>query len=194
MPMQQSTMIPLGSPMPAFTLPDVVSGHTVASDTLDVNKPVLVLFICAHCPFSRHLAPAIKALAHDYRDRVTLLALSANDPKIVPEDSPEGLKGLARTLDWPAPFLFDESQDVARAFGAACSPECYIYDAQRLLVYRGQIDDSRPGTGRRPTAAPVREALDAVLRGLPVNPNQKPGLGCNIKWTPRTAAAPIASR
>lgn len=189
MPMKESTMVPLGTPMPAFTLPDVVSGRTIASDALDPARPVLVLFICVHCPFTQYLVPAIRTLARDYRDRVNLLAISANDPAIVPEDSPEGLKRLAASLEFGAPFCFDESQDIARAFGAACTPECYLYDAQRMLVYRGQIDASRPGNPVKPSAAPIRAALDALLEGHPIDANQRPGLGCNIKWRPRATAA-----
>lgn len=189
MPMQQSTMTPLGRPMPAFDLPDVVSGQTIASASLDAAKPVLVLFICAHCPFTRHIEPAIRTIARDYRDRVSLIAVSANDPAQVPEDSPDGLKRLALALELGAPFLYDERGTIARAFGAECTPECFLYDAQRSLVYRGQIDGSRPGGGSKPTGAPLRAALDALLSGAAIDPNQRPGVGCNIKWRASTPAA-----
>lgn len=194
MPMQQSAMVPLGTHMPTFALPDVVSGRTMSSDALDAAKPVLVLFICVHCPFTRHLEPALRNLAREYRDRVNLLAISANDPAVVPEDSPEGLKRLAVALDLQAPFLFDESQTTARAFKAECTPECYLYDQSRTLVYRGQIDGTRPGGSAPPTAAPLRAALDAVLSGAPVDPTQRPGMGCNIKWSAGAKAAAAAGR
>jgi peroxiredoxin len=195
MPVMNSAMVPLGTKMPSFSLPDVVSGRTVTAESLDPTKPVLVLFICAHCPFTRHIGPAVRLLSRTYRDRVNLLAISANDITQVPEDSPEGLKRLASELDWPQPFLYDESQNVARAFGAECSPECYLYDRSRQLVYRGQIDESRPATGlktlfaKEPNGAPVRAALDALLSGQAISPDQKPGTGCNIKWRPAQAAA-----
>lgn len=188
MPLTNSAMMPLGGTLPDFTLPDVVSGRTLSTSSLDPQKPVLVLFICVHCPFTRHLAPAIRALARDYGPRVNLFALSANDISQVPEDSPEGLRRLAQELDWNAPFFYDESQAVARAFGAACTPECFLYDRSRQLVYRGQVDESRPPSGlkaliaKAPSGAPVRAALDALLEGRPISADQKPGMGCNIKW------------
>ena len=198
MAMTSSAMAPLGTKMPAFSLPDVVSGRTVTSDAMDPDKPVLVLFICAHCPFTRHIAPAVRLLSRSYHDKVNLVAISANDITQVPEDSPEGLKRLAKELEWTAPFCYNESQDVARAFGAACSPECFLYDRSRTLVYRGEIDESRPGGGlkallaKAPSGAPVRAALDAVLNGARVDPNQRPGVGCNIKW--RAAARAVAGQ
>jgi peroxiredoxin len=190
MPLQQSAMVPLGTKMPAFTLPDVVSGRTIASDTLDASRPVLVLFICGHCPFTRHIAPALRTLGQDYGDRVQMIAISGNDPQQVPEDSPEGLARVAREIDLKGPFLYDESQTIVRAFGAECTPECYLYDTSGHLVYRGQIDGSRPGSGTSPTAAPLRAALDALLSGAPIDANQKPGVGCNVKW--RAAVRPGA--
>ncbi len=188
MPVTYSTMVPLGAQMPAFSLPDVSSGKTVSSTELDPAKPVLVLFICAHCPFSKHIAPAIRRLARDYGERVNLLALSGNDIAQVPEDSPEGLKRLAQAFGFSAPFLYDQSQTTVRAFGAECTPECFLYDTDRKLVYRGEIDESRPGGRGEPMALPVRAALDAILSGADVSPNQKPGVGCNIKWRAATPA------
>jgi peroxiredoxin len=194
MPLTNSGMVPLGTKMPTFSLPDVVSGRAITADALDPEKPVLVLFICVHCPFTRHLAPAIRGLSRQYRDRVNLLAISANDIAQVPEDSPEGLARLAKELDWTQPFLYDESQDVARAFGAECSPECFLYDRNRQLVYRGEVDESRPPTGvkalfaKEPTGAPIRAALDALLSGKAIDPNQRPGTGCNVKWRPASRA------
>jgi peroxiredoxin len=186
-------MVPLGSKMPGFSLPDVVSDRMVSSESMDPAKPVLVLFIAAHCPFTRNIVSAIRGLVKDYRDRVTIIALSANDVTQVPEDSREGLKRLAEAIDLRAPFLYDEGQGIARAFGATCTPECFLYDRQRQLVYRGQIEEGRQ-TGRlnalfaaahltkEPNAAALRAALDALFSGAAVNPSQRPGTGCNIKW------------
>lgn len=182
MPMQQSTMVPLGTPMPPFTLPDVTTGRMIAHDGLDPAKPVLVLFICAHCPFTRHIGPAIRDTARGYRDRVNIVAISANDVTQVPEDAPDGLRRLAAALDLQAPFCFDETQEVAQAFGAECTPECFLYDTARRLVYRGEIDGTRPGQPAMPTATSLRAALQAVLSGVPVIEQQRAGLGCNIKW------------
>jgi thiol-disulfide isomerase/thioredoxin len=188
MPLTSSAMVPLGTPLPNFTLPDVISGRPTSATALDPAKPVLVLFIAAHCPFSRHIAPAIREVARSYRSRVNLLALCANDVAQVPEDSPEGLRRLAKELEWTDPFCYDVSQGAARAFGATCTPECFLYDTSRKLVYRGEIDESRPAGGlkgllaKAPTGAPVRGALEALLNGKPMDPNQRPGSGCNIKW------------
>jgi peroxiredoxin len=182
MPLQQSTMVPLGTPMPAFTLPDVTTARTISSATLDSAKPVLVLFICAHCPFTRQIGPAIRTIARDFRDRVNLVAISANDPAQVPQDAPDGLKRLAEALDLGAPFLFDADQTVASAFGAECTPECFLFDGARRLVYRGEIESTRPDRAAATSGAPLRAALDALLAGTPISSQQQPGVGCNIKW------------
>jgi peroxiredoxin len=189
MPLQQSNMVPLGTAMPAFTLPDVTTGQSISSASLDPAKPVLVLFICAHCPFTRQIAPGIRAIARDFRDRVNLVAISANDPAQVPDDAPDGLKRLAETLDLRAPFLFDESQTIGSAFRAECTPECFLYDSGRQLVYRGEIEATRPGRAAGTSGAPLRAALDALLAGTPIDPQQQPGVGCNIKWRAGAAAA-----
>lgn len=192
MPLTSSTMVPLGTTMPAFALPDVVSGRIVDSASFDPATPVLVLFICAHCPFTRNVAPAIARVVRDYRDRVTVVAISANDPSQVPQDSPQGLKQLASAFDFQDPFCFDESGAVARAFGAECTPESFLYDSARRLVYRGEIADSRAPAGTS-TAVPLWNALDALLNGRAVSPEQRPGLGCNIKWRiPASHASAIA--
>ena len=188
MPVMSSAMTPLGSKMPTFNLPDVISGRILDSASLDPGKPVLVVFVAAHCPYTRQIAPGIQKLVRGYRDRLNMVAICANDIAQVPEDSPAGLRRLAKELEWTEPFLYNEGQDVARVFGAECTPECFLYDASRTLVYRGEIDDSRPASGLRafvakaPSAAPVRAALDALLSGRPIDPNQRPGMGCNIKW------------
>jgi hypothetical protein len=175
-------MTPLGTPMPTLALPDVVSARLVTGDDLDRTKPSLVLFICVHCPFTAHLVPALRAVVRDYGSRINLLAISANDPAQVPEDAPAGLRRLAAALELTGPFLYDETGETARDFGAECTPECFLYDAERRLVYRGEIDGSRPRGPVEPSAAPLRAALDAVLAGAAVDPQQRPGMGCNIKW------------
>ena len=193
MPLTSSAMVSLGTTIPGFHLPDVISGKMVSSDGFDPAKPVLVLFVAPHCPFTRNLTSAIRGLIRDYRERVNIVALCANDVSQVPEDSREGLKRLAAAIELNGPFLYDEGQGIARAFGATCTPECFLYDRQRKLVYRGQIDETR-ATGRlnalftavhlakEPNAAPVRAALDAVFAGAQIDPQQRPGMGCNIKW------------
>jgi|SRR5215510_1813745 len=190
-----SAMVSLGTKLPGFSLPDVISGRMVSSDDFDPNCPVLVLFIAPHCPFTRNLTSTIRGLIRDYRDRVAIVALCANDVWQVPEDSREGLMRLAAAVDLSGRFLYDEGQGIARAFGARCTPECFLYDRQRTLVYRGQIDESpMPGRlhalfasmhlAKDPDAPPVRAALDALLAGAPISPKQRPGVGCNIKWRP----------
>ena len=193
MPLTSSAMVSLGTKIPGFNLPDVMSGQMVSSDTLDPARPVLVLFIAPHCPFTRNLTSAIRGLIRDYHDRVDIVALCANDISQVPEDSREGLKRLADAVELNGPFLYDEGQGIARAFGATCTPECFLYDRQRTLVYRGQIDETR-ATGRlnslftaahlakEPNGTPVRAALDALFAGRPIDQTQRPGMGCNIKW------------
>ena len=193
MPLTSSAMVSLGTKIPGFSLPDVISGQMVSSDTLDPARPVLVLFIAPHCPFTRNLTSAIRGLIRDYRDRVNIVALCANDISQVPEDSRAGLTRLADAVELTGPFLYDEGQGIARAFGATCTPECFLYDRQRTLVYRGQIDENRaPGRlnalfaaahlAKEPHGTPVRTALDALFAGRPIDPGQRPGMGCNIKW------------
>ena len=193
MPVTSSAMVSLGTKIPGFSLPDMTSGQMVSSDALDPAKPVLVLFIAPHCPFTGNLTSAIRGVIRDYRDRVSMIALCANDVVQVPEDSREGLKRLTAAVELSGPFLYDEGQGIARAFGATCTPECFLYDRQRKLVYRGQIDETR-ATGRLSAlfsathlakerdGAPIRAALDALLAGTPIDSSQRPGMGCNIKW------------
>jgi thiol-disulfide isomerase/thioredoxin len=187
MAVTSSAMVSLGTKLPGFSLPDVTSGRMVSSDGLDPASPVLVLFIAPHCPFTRSLASAIRGLVRDYRERVNIVALGANDVSQVPEDSREGLKQLAAAVELTGRFLYDEGQGIARAFGATCTPECFLYDRDRRLVYRGQIEESRmPGRlhalftaahlAKEPNAPPVRTALDALLAGRPINPKQRPGM------------------
>jgi peroxiredoxin len=186
-----STMLELGTPAPDFSLPDVASGKTVKLADFAEKKALLVMFVCAHCPYVVHVRPELTRLARDYADKsVGFVAITANDVVQYPQDAPQPCAAMAREAGWTFPFLFDESQAVAKAYTAACTPDFFLFDAARTLVYRGQLDSSRPGRGPdRPGAgvlngADIRTAIDAVLAGHPVNPQQMPSIGCNIKWKP----------
>ncbi len=178
-----STMLPLGSPAPAFELPDTVSGRTVRLQDLSKKRGLLVIFLCNHCPYVKHVADALAALGRDYEAKdVAIVAISANDPATNPDDAPEKLGTESKRLGYRFPVLFDESQEVAKAYRAACTPDFFLFGADRKLVYRGQLDASRPGNGILVTGADLRAAIDAVIAGKPVAKEQKPSLGCNIKW------------
>jgi peroxiredoxin len=181
-----STMLDLGTEAPLFSLPDVVSGRTISIDTFAADRALLVMFICRHCPFVRHVQHEIARLGRDYAGSGTgIVAISANDAADYPDDAPESLKEMALELGLVFPFCYDESQDVARAYAAACTPDFFLFDQGRRLVYRGQLDDSRPGNGKPVTGADLRIAVDAVLAGRDVAGDQRPSLGCNIKWKKR---------
>jgi peroxiredoxin len=178
-----SSMKPLGSLAPDFSLPDVVSGHIVSLSSAAGPKGLLTMFICRHCPFVQHVQDELARVGRDYADRgVGIIAVSANDESGFPEDRPEKLAEMAKQLGFTFPFLFDASQDVARAFDAQCTPDFFLFDAGRRLVYRGQLDDSRPGNGVPVTGRDLRAALDALIAAKPIAADQKPSLGCNIKW------------
>ena len=173
----------LGTSAPDFTLPDVVTGALVSRDQVAGPKGMLVMFICRHCPFVQHVQHELARIGRDYQGRgVGIAAISANDVTSHPEDSPIKLSGQARELDFRFPYLFDESQDVARAYDAQCTPDFFLYDARGALVYRGQLDDSRPGNDVPVTGRDLRAALDAVITGAPLPSVQRPSIGCNIKW------------
>jgi peroxiredoxin len=181
-----STMLPLGTVAPDFSLPDAVTGRTVTLADFAGDKAVLVAFICNHCPFVVHLREAFAALAQEYKARgLATVAINSNDVADYPEDSPEKMAALARKLGFTFPYLYDESQQVAQAYHAACTPDFYVFDAARRLTYRGRFDESRPGRSTPVTGADLRKAVDAALAGraLPESA-QKPSLGCNIKWKP----------
>jgi peroxiredoxin len=183
MALTPSTMLPLGTRAPEFTLPDTVSGKTVSLEQVKGAKGTVVLFICNHCPYVKHVNSELVRLAKDYGPRgISFVAISANDVKNYPEDAPDKMKAVAKQLGYPFPYLYDESQDVARAYQAACTPDPFVFDANLACVYRGQLDDSRPGSGVPVTGKDMRMALDAVLAGKPISPDQKPSVGCNIKW------------
>jgi thiol-disulfide isomerase/thioredoxin len=188
-------MTPLGSPAPAFSLPDFgVNGQggrrVVSRSDFPRGTPLLVMFICNHCPFVVFIQDELARLAHAYAGRgVAVVAINANDATTHPEDAPEKMTERARAVGYNFPYLYDETQEVARAFGAACTPDFFLYDGEHRLVYRGQLDESRPSNGLPITGADLRAALDAVLEGRPVNPDQKPAIGCGIKWKPGHAPA-----
>lgn len=183
MALTESTMLQLGTTAPDFALPDVVTGKTVRRDDFRGQKALLVLFICTHCPYVKHIEKALAKLGADYADKpVGIVAISSNDAVTYPDDSPAGLKKQAKTLGFRFPYLYDESQDVARAYKAACTPDIYVFDAEFKLVYRGQFDRSRPGNGIPVTGEDLRAAIDAALTGKPPLDEQLPSIGCNIKW------------
>ena len=179
-----STMLPLGTPAPDFSLPNI-DGRTVALADVVGAKATLVMFICNHCPFVKHVADQLAALGRDYAGRgVGIVAISSNDVATHPADSPEQMVHEAEQRGYVFPYLYDQTQEVAHAYHAACTPDFFLFDGSRKLVYRGQLDASRPGNGVSVTGADLRAALDAVLAGRPVAIDQIPSLGCNIKWKP----------
>ena len=194
MALTPSTMLALGSALPAFRLP-VVSGrlsNAAAADVLNSNElpaqPLLVMLICAHCPFVKHVEPELSRLADDYSSAVTLLAVSSNSLTTHPQDGPEGLRHQAKRRQWSFPYLLDEQQNLAKALKGACTPEFYLFSPDeaglQTLRYRGQLDGSRPGNEVPLDGRDLRKAVEAVLNGQPVNQDQQPSVGCNIKWHP----------
>lgn len=178
-----SNMLPLGTTAPEFELPDVVSGHSQSLASLQSDKATVIMFICNHCPYVKHVNEGVVQLANDYQPRgVAFVAVSSNDVAAYPEDSPEKMKEVAAEQGYSFPYLYDEDQSVAKAYQAACTPDFYIFDGNMKLVYRGQMDGSRPRNNVPVTGADVRAALDAILAGAPVSEEQRPSLGCNIKW------------
>ncbi len=178
-----STMVPLGSPAPGFTLPDTVTGKEITLEDIMGDVATVVMFICNHCPFVVHVNPELVQLAHDYRDRgVGFVAISANDVITHPQDAPDKMKANALSLGYPFPYCYDETQQVARAYDAACTPDFFVYDRDLRLVYRGQMDDSRPGNAIPVTGRDLRQALDCLLAGQSVPKEQRPSIGCNVKW------------
>ena len=184
----ESQMLPLGTEAPDFALPDVVTGDTVKLADVSDAPALVVMFICRHCPYVRHVRAGIAQLGRDHVDSgLAIVAISANDPETYPEDAPESLAEEAREAGYTFPYLFDESQEVAKAYHAACTPDFFLFGEDRRLVYRGQFDDSRPGNsrpgnGRPVTGADLRAAIEATLQGRAVAENQVPSVGCSIKW------------
>jgi peroxiredoxin len=182
MPAVESTMLPLGTEAPDFSLPDVTTGKTVTLHSLPGERPLLVMFLCRHCPFVIHVQEGVAALGRDYSQQIAIAAISSNDVKNHPGDAPASLKEQARELGFTFPYLYDESQEVAHAYDAACTPDFFLFDESRRLVYRGQFDSSRPGSGIAVTGEDLRRAIDALLQGRSVPTEQRPSVGCNIKW------------
>jgi peroxiredoxin len=178
-------MLPLGTKAPAFSLPDT-DGRTVSSDSFAGAPALLVLFICNHCPFVKHIRHELARLGSDYAGRgAAIVAINSNDASKYPDDSPANMAREKREVGYGFPYLFDAKQEVAKAYRAACTPDIYLFDRDRRLVYRGQLDDSRPGNGRPVTGKDLRAALDLVLAGKAVPAEgQTPSVGCNIKWKP----------
>ena len=185
MALTPSTMLSSGTVAPDFQLPDVRNDCLVYLSSFEDKKALLVMFICQHCPFVKHIKQELAKIGKDYAQQpLGIVAISANDITTHPEDSPAKLRQMAEELDLNYPLCYDESQDTARAYHAACTPDFFLFDSAKKLVYRGQLDDSRPSNNLPVTGKDLRAAIDAVLRGEKVDPEQKPSIGCNIKWKP----------
>lgn len=183
-----SAMLPLGTAAPPFSLRDVVSGQTYSLDSFADKTALLVMFICRHCPYVVHIEQELARLGRDYRDtNIGIIAVSSNDPIGYPDDAPPKLKEMALRLGFTFPYCHDETQEVAKAYRAACTPDFYLFDRKRRLVYRGQLDESRPGNNKPVTGRDLRSAIQAVLAGKPVDGDQRPSIGCSIKWKPGDA-------
>lgn len=177
-----STMLELGTRAPGFALPDT-DGRTVSLADFGGAPALVVMFLSNHCPYVKHLRGALADLARDYTPRgVAIIGIMSNDVARYPADAPERMREERAAWGWAFPYLYDAAQEVARAYRAACTPDIFLFDGERRLVYRGQFDDSRPSNGMAPTGADLRAALDAVLDGRPVPAEQRPSIGCNIKW------------
>ena len=183
MALTESTMLELGTPAPDFALTDVVSGKTVHRDDFRGKDALLVMFICAHCPYVRHIEKTLGALGKDYLNKpLAIVAISSNDATTHPADGPEGLRAQAQAQGFVFPYLYDESQAVAHAYAAACTPDFFLFDRDFRLVYRGQYDAGRSNSGIPVSGQDLRAAIDTVLAGEPVPAEQRPSIGCNIKW------------
>jgi peroxiredoxin len=181
----ESMMLELGTQAPAFSLPDVVSGNLITLETFAGKKGLLVMFICRHCPYVKHLEQALATLGKDYVSQgLGVVAISCNDAEKYPDDAPDSLREMATTLGFNFPFCFDATQAVAKAYTAACTPDFFLFDQNLTLFYRGQFDDSRPGNEKPVTGADLRAAIDQLLASQPAPSAQRPSIGCNIKWIP----------
>ncbi len=179
-----STMIPLGTQAPDFSLPDT-QGKTVSLSYFTDAPVLVVIFMCNHCPFVKHIADGLAKLARDYQaEGVAVVGINSNDVENYPDDSPQKMAEEVKTRGYTFPYLFDETQAVAKAYRASCTPDFFVFDLDRRLVYRGQMDNSRPGNGEPVTGSDLRAALNAVLQGRPALTEQTPSIGCNIKWKP----------
>lgn len=174
-------MLALGTDLPPFELADVRTGNRVSTADFP-GQSVLVMFICNHCPYVKLIQPGLVELGRDYEARLALLGIASNDARAYPEDAPDELARVADGLGYRFPLLYDETQEVARSFTATCTPDFFLFDRSHRLVYRGQFDNARPGNGQPVTGASLRAALDALLAGEPVSTEQRPSMGCSIKW------------
>ncbi len=180
-----STMLALGTTAPDFALPNVVSGNTISLASFANRKALLVIFMCCHCPFVKHIQQQLATLGKDYQNEsLAIVAISANDAEKYPDDSPASLRAMAQELGFNFPVCYDSTQEVAKAYTAACTPDFFLFNQARELVYRGQLDDSRPSNNLPVTGQDLRNAISKVLADQPINPEQKPSIGCNIKWIP----------
>lgn len=178
-----SRMIPLGTKAADFVLPDTITGKKMSLNELASDTATVIMFICNHCPFVKHVQTELVDLANDYIPKgISFIAISSNDVEKYPADAPEYMKEVANRFNFPFPYLYDETQEIARAYNAACTPDFYIFDKHLSLVYRGQLDDARPGNKIPVSGKDIRLALDQVLKGESVSDVQKPSIGCNIKW------------
>ncbi|EKV02470.1 Peroxiredoxin [Leptolyngbya sp. PCC 7375] len=188
MVMVESTMLALGTQAPEFSLIDVVSGDSVTLENFSGSKALLVMFICVHCPFVKHVEQELAKIGHDYAEQgLSMIAISANSIKTHPQDAPEHMKTQATTQGFNFPYCYDETQGVAKAYTAACTPDFFLFDGALKLAYRGQLDDSRPSNGKPVTGKDLRQAIDTILAGQSLSDDQIPSVGCNIKWTPGQA-------
>ena len=178
-----STMVRLGTKAPDFTLPDTVSGKSLSLTNIEGETATMIMFICNHCPFVKHVNTELVRLADDYKNKgIGFVAISSNDVINHPDDAPGLMTQVAKRLKYPFPYLYDESQETAKAYDAACTPDFFIYDKDLQLFYRGQLDDSRPGNEIPVTGKDIRQALDCIINNEPVPQEQRPSIGCNIKW------------
>ena len=183
MALTPSTMLPLGTLAPHFNLLDVISGQHRSLAQLKADKATVIMFICNHCPYVKHVQTQLVRFANDYQSQgVAVVAINSNDVSRYPEDAPDKMKEVAQQLRYPFPYLFDETQAIAKAYQAACTPDFYLFDSALRCVYRGQFDPSRPGNGIPVTGQDLRQALEATMQGKPVSPSQKASVGCSIKW------------
>ncbi len=178
-----SNMLPLGTVAPSFNLIDTVSGRTISLEGLKSDKATVIMFICNHCPYVKHINAELVRLTDEYIPKgISFVGISPNDIISYPEDSPENMELIAKELGYKFPYLYDETQEVAKAYNAACTPDIYVFDKDLKLVYRGQFDNARPGNGQPVTGKDLRNTLDSIMAGKPVDEMQIPSIGCSIKW------------
>ena len=182
MSLTYSSMLPLGTKLIAFELIDTVSEKNFLSDELEISKPTLIMFICNHCPYVIHYHSEIQKIYKDYKDQINMVAISSNDIDNYPQDAPEHMQDLWKELGLSFPYLFDETQMVAKSYKAECTPEFYLFDSNRKLVYRGRLDESSPNSAILPSGKDLRDAIENLLNEREISLEQFPSMGCNIKW------------